>query len=55
MACTHLNQVSENHVSMRFEDRERDEEQELARVVIRPKDLPEPQYLVERELSFERD
>jgi hypothetical protein len=52
---THLDQISENHVSMRFEDRERDEQQELTRVVISPEDLPEPQYLIKWELALERD
>ena len=37
---THLNQITENHVPMRFEDRKRDEQQELIRVVIGPEDLP---------------
>jgi len=52
---THLDQISEYHVPVRFEDRERNEQQELVRVVIGPEDLPEAQHLVEWELALERD
>ena len=51
----HLDEIPQNDVPMRLENRKRNKENESSAVVVRPEHLPQSQNVLERKLALERD